>query len=87
MYMHHPRFLRQNHPYRQNTSDFDGMVEEGARPKFIIGSDIWDEVNDLEVICGKGSGSTPASTSSGESPLWKKKSVYRTGKTPVTQLM
>ncbi|XP_052134047.1 uncharacterized protein LOC127752685 [Oryza glaberrima] len=76
MYMRHRRFLRQDHPYRRNKNAFDGTVEMDGRPIFRTGSEILAEVKDLRVVFGKGSGSTCASTSSGETPLFKKKSVF-----------
>nr|AAK92605.1 Putative transposable element [Oryza sativa Japonica Group] len=75
MYMRHRRFLRQDHPYHRNKNAFDGTVEMDGCPIFRTGSEILAEVKDLRVVFGKGSGSTCASTSSGETPLFKKKSV------------
>jgi hypothetical protein len=74
--MHHRRFLRRDHPYRRNKNAFDGTVEMEGRSIFRTGSEILAEVKDLRVVFGKGSGSTCASTSSGETPLFKKKSVF-----------
>jgi hypothetical protein len=52
------------------------MVETDGRPNFRTGSEILALLKDLRVVFGKGSGSTCASTSSGETPLFKKKSVF-----------
>ena len=72
VYMGHHRFLRKDHPYRNNRKSFYGQTDDCSPPRTITGKDILQKVNNLEVILGKGKGSKQAPNHS----LFKKKSIF-----------
>jgi len=49
----HHRFLGRNHKFRMMRHRFDGNVEERTPPKKLSGSDILQQVKDINVIFGR----------------------------------
>ena len=74
VYLGHCKFLRKDHLYRSNKRAFDGKVETRSPPKHRTGRQVYDMVNGLRVILGKGRGSTSVLKSNLRAPMFKKKS-------------
>ena len=80
------RFLPRDHGFRRNCNRFDGHVEERDPPKVLSGSDILNQVKDINVTFGKEP--EPESSSKKKRPRkkkkvgdnetqqWKKKSIF-----------
>jgi hypothetical protein len=75
-YTRHRRFLRKDHPYRNNKRDFDGTKETASAPQHRTGKEILSAVKDINIIHGKGDGSTSVPSSRDKAPLWKKRSLF-----------
>ena len=75
-YMRHRRFLRRDHPYRNNKKSFDGTKETAVPPKHRTGLQIYAAVKTVNIIHGKGAGSTSYARQRTKAPLWKKRSVF-----------
>ena len=52
-FMGHRRFLDQNHRFRFNKSQFDGNTELRNPPKLLSGSEILQQLEDIDVEFGK----------------------------------
>lgn len=72
VFMGHRRFLPICHPYRRMKKQFNGKVENGAKPIPFTGEQIWEKVKDVNVILGKGNKKKTRE----ETPFWKKKSIF-----------
>jgi hypothetical protein len=44
------------HPYRRNKKDFDGTIDKRRPPNYRDGPKILQELNELDVVLGKGDG-------------------------------
>ena len=76
VFMRHRRYLRKEHPFRKNKRDFDGSSENGKAPCFRSREEVFSMVKDINIIHGKGRGSTSVPRSQDKSTqLWKKRSV------------
>jgi hypothetical protein len=69
VYMGHRRFVRKDHPYRNNRKAFYGQTDDRSTPRTVSGRDILEKVNSLEIVLGKGKGSKQVPNNS----LFKKK--------------
>ena len=56
VYPGHHRFLPNKHPLRKKGKHFKGEADHRTKPICPAGDDIYDMVNDLKVIFGKGPG-------------------------------
>ena len=72
-YVGHRCFLKEDHPYRFNKEHFDGQEDHSKPPRELTGTEIFEEIRDLDVIFGKKNKSTiPKSSSSN----WRKRSIF-----------
>src|SRR4051812_24579274 len=62
VYMCHRRFLRRGHPYRKMTAEFDNTTEKGDAPRLYTGEVVHDMENIINVVLGKGKGSSSKTT-------------------------
>ena len=68
-YMRHRRFLRRDHPYRNNKKAFDGTKETDEAPIHRTGKQIYTAIKDIAIIHGKGLGATSVPSSGDKAPL------------------
>ena len=59
VYMGHRRFLPIRHRYRRWKSQFNGRTENGVKPRPFSGAEIFEKVNDVNVVLGKGQKKMP----------------------------
>nr|XP_009776780.1 PREDICTED: uncharacterized protein LOC104226462 [Nicotiana sylvestris] len=79
----HRRFLGRNHKFRMMRHRFDGNVKERTPPKKLSGSDILQQVKDINVIFGrqaelndKRKRNRKKSVGEGVTQQWRKKSIF-----------
>ncbi|XP_069153102.1 uncharacterized protein [Solanum lycopersicum] len=83
----HRRFLARNHKFRLMRNQFDGTVEERNPPKKLSGSDILQQVTNINVTFGrqeklndkikrKRKKNRQSSVGEGSTKQWKKKSIF-----------
>nr|XP_016486620.1 PREDICTED: uncharacterized protein LOC107806861 [Nicotiana tabacum] len=79
----HHRFLGRNHKFRMMRHRFDGNVEERTPPKKLSGSDILQQVKDINVIFGRQAElndkrkiNRKKSVGEGVTQQWRKKSIF-----------
>ena len=82
-FMCHRRFLDASHRFRSNKSQFNGNTELRDPPKILSGSEILEQLQNIDVIFGKvhelkGGGKRSRGTLADESETqqWKKKSIF-----------
>ena len=75
--MGHRRFLPEKHPLRKKGMHWKGKADHRTKPPHYNGDTVFNMVNDLRVVFGKGAGSehVPADAN-GRAPMWKKKSIF-----------
>jgi hypothetical protein len=77
VYPWYHRFLPNRHPLRKKGKHFNGEAEIRSKPTRRTSDDVFDMVNDLKVIFGKGPGRQPIlNDADGHAPMWKKKSIF-----------
>ena len=77
MYLGHHRFLTKQHPVRKKGKHFKGEADHRTNPKLPNGDVIYDVVNNLKVVFGKGPGSLSVPNDvDGHVPMWKKCSIF-----------
>ncbi|MGZ4851135.1 MAG: hypothetical protein ACXV2C_07130 [Candidatus Bathyarchaeia archaeon] len=76
VYMRTRRFLSRDHLYRSNKRALDGTKETTTTPRHRTGVELFEAVQDINIIHGKGSGSTSVGSSRENALLWKKRSVF-----------
>src|SRR5438132_11635421 len=54
VYMGHRRFLPIRHRYRRWKRSFNGNTETGVQPRRLSGIELFEKVNDVNVVLGKG---------------------------------
>ena len=54
VYMGHRRFLPIRHRYRRWKRPFNGNTETGVQPRRLSGIKLFEKVNDVNVVLGKG---------------------------------
>jgi hypothetical protein len=70
MYMGHRRFLPLNHALRNRGNHFKGKTERQTKPDNHSGEDVFNMVNDVQVVFGKGLGSQPVlNYANGHAPM------------------
>ena len=74
--MGHRQFLPIRHPVRKKDEHLKGQADHRTKPMHRSGKDVFDMVQDLEVIFGKGPVSQPVPNENGMAPMWKKKSIF-----------
>ena len=73
VYMGHRRFLPLNQALRKRGNHFKGKAEHQIKPDNRSGEDVFNMVNDVQVVFGKGPGSQPIPNNANEhAPMWKK---------------
>jgi hypothetical protein len=72
------KFLSTNHQVRKKGKHFNGEANHRKKPKLPKGAGVFGMVKDLEVILGKGPGgqSVPKDPITGNTAMWKKKSIF-----------
>jgi hypothetical protein len=77
MYMGHCRFLPLNHALRKRGKHFKGKPDHQTKLKNRSGEDVFNMVNDVQLVFRKGPGSQPVSNdANGHASMWKKKSIF-----------
>ena len=72
MYLCHRRFLPMNHPLRKKGKHFKGKAEHQTKPDNRSGEDVFNMVQDVQVVFGKGPGSQHVpNDANGHAPMWK----------------
>ncbi|XP_049389030.1 uncharacterized protein LOC125853389 [Solanum stenotomum] len=79
----HRQFLSRNHKFRMMRHHFDGTVEERTPPKKLSGSDIFQQVKDINVTFGrptelnrKRKRNKQTNDDEGGTQQWRKKSIF-----------
>ncbi|XP_019417184.1 PREDICTED: uncharacterized protein LOC109328254 [Lupinus angustifolius] len=76
-FMGHRRFLSRNHKLRLIRARFDGSTEERNPPSKLSGSDIFRQVENINVTFGKGAKLNGTGKRSREEPKqWNKRSIF-----------
>jgi hypothetical protein len=77
VYPYNRRFLPPKHPLKKKSKHFNGKAETRLKPVTRTGAEVFDMVEDLKVIFGKGPGSQPVHNGPDKrTPMWKKKSIF-----------
>nr|GLL44794.1 uncharacterized protein LOC109162939 [Ipomoea trifida] len=81
--MGHRRFLGPSHRYRNHSSKFDGTKDLRSPPKMLSGSDVLNQLADINITFGKniemtekGKRSRVRRVEDGDTQQWKKKSIF-----------
>ncbi|XP_019170676.1 PREDICTED: uncharacterized protein LOC109166223 [Ipomoea nil] len=82
-FMGHRRFLGSSHRYRHHNSKFDGTKDLRSPPKMLSGSDVLNQLADINITFGKnlemtekGKRSRVRRVEDGDTQQWKKRSIF-----------
>jgi hypothetical protein len=76
VYMGHHRFLPIKHQVQKKGKHFKGTADHRTKLMHRSGRGVFNMVNDIEVVFGKGPGSQPVLSENEMAPMWKKKSIF-----------
>ena len=64
------------HSIRRRHDHYGGKADHRTKPRHRCGKIVFEMVNDIKVVFGKGSSSKSVHSDDSRAPMWKKKSIF-----------